>query len=109
MDINALDIYKKKRTYLQKTFINMLNCALSNEMDEWNELPLIRKSIYRHKYETFVSDTSKRIKDELTILRAIKKTNPEDVLHNDINNIIECTNAIPESKNPLIIKTGNAI
>ena len=100
MDTNILDIYKKQRTSLQKSFINMLNESLTSEMDEWNELPLIKKSIYRHKFDVFVSDTSKKIKEELTILRAIKKTNAEDVLRHDISDIIECKNAIPESRNP---------
>ncbi|MBE5735596.1 MAG: hypothetical protein E7361_04040 [Clostridiales bacterium] len=100
MDIEALEFYKKQRTSLEKSFISDLNRMLEEDMAEWNELSQFKKSIYRHKYDTFINDTAKKLKEEITKLRALKKTDPMDIFASDVANIIQAEHSIPTCKNP---------
>ncbi len=100
MDTEALEFYKKLRTSLEKSFIGQLNKMLEENMAEWNGLSQFRQSVHRHKYETFINDTAKKLKEEITKLRALKKTDPADILAADIEHIIEAEQSIPNSKNP---------
>ncbi len=100
MDTESLDFYKKQRTSLEKSFISDLNKMLEDNMAEWNELSPFKKSIYRQKYDTLINDTAKKLKDEIAKLRALKKTEPANILASDIQRIIVAENEIPDCYNP---------
>lgn len=100
MDKELLEAYKKKRISLQKSFIERLNSSLATFFKDWEELPLIKQTIFRSNFDIYVNDISRKLKDETIILRLIKKTNPETVLQEDINNLITRQSEIPDSKNP---------
>ena len=100
MEEKDLELYKKQRTSFQKSLIDTLKDSLENEMTDWNNLPSIKKSIYRHRYDVIINDITKKIKEEIVKLRSLKKTQPNEIITQDIENIIASKSAIPTSKNP---------
>ncbi len=100
MEEKELELYKKLRTSLQKSFIHNLNEILQTETDNWNNLSLLKQTLYRKMYDTFTDDTTRKIKEEIIRLRTLKKTNPEEIMAQDIANLITSKSAIPTSQNP---------
>jgi len=100
MEEKELELYKKMRTSLQKSFIHTLNDILQEETANWNNLSLLKQTLYRKMYNTFSDDTARKIKEEIIRLRAMKKNTAEEVMAQDIANLIASEAAIPTCQNP---------
>ena len=99
MENTDLMNYKPERITLEKSFISRLNKTIQNLTEEWNTLSPIAKTIYRSKYDNLLSDATKKLKETITGLRAMKKMSAEDIINADIQNIMEAEDHIPSSKN----------
>ena len=100
MEREAIEKYKKMRTSLEKSLIQRMNCDWEEYMEMWNELKPIQQSIHRVRFDNFVNDITKKTKESITKLRAMKKMDPVTVIQNDIQDIIETQDSVPNSRNP---------
>ena len=92
--------YKKLRTSLEKSFIIDLENQINKATKEWNETAPLMRTINAHKYEEYMDDLDRKLKEEVVGLRAIKKKDPDTILNDDINMLQKGIDAIPTSKNP---------
>ena len=105
MDSEQLENYKRQRLSLEKSFINGLNNSLQNGMEEWNSWSSIKQIIYRQQFDIFINDVSKKLKEEINRLRTMKKSDPELILHNDIEDVITGQKIVPTCQNKFEWKT----
>lgn len=100
MEREAIEKYKKMRTSLEKSLIHKMNDEWEEYMEMWNGLTHIQQTIHRSRFDTYVNDITKKTKESITKLRAMKKMDAETIVNNDIQDIINTQESMPTSRNP---------